>query len=427
MLQKARLIVSFIAYVFKRIGELAWESIENRYRQIQFASQPPLTDHGEMRNIVVVGASYAGYHAARVIASSLPPNSPYRVVIIEPHSHFHFTWVLPRFCVVEQEHKAFIPYGPYLKGAPEGRVRWVHERVARVDRDSVWLEKSHDQIPYAFLVIASGAGAAEGLPSRVAADTKAEGMALLKDMQRNIKGAQHLVVVGGGAAGVELAADAKQKYPEKHVTLVHSRKAVMHRFGPELQAAALKGLENLGVVTILQERSASGSIVEGQITLQSGKRLQCDFLVNCTGQSPSSSFMAGLAPEAILPTGTIRVRPTLQIQDEKLPNVYVCGDVAAVGIDNPNARSAMRQGAVVGLNVVRAATGGSPTKTYKPFWGEGVIKLTLGLDKSISHVSDGKTELWWQSKERNLDLMSALGWRHLGAKPFDDDDDESEK
>lgn len=89
--------------------------------------------------------------------------------------------------------------------------------------------------------------------------------------------------------------------------------------------------------------------------------------------------MAGLAPEAISPTGTIRVNPTLQIRDEKLPNVYVCGDVAAVGIDNPNARSAMRQGMVVGLNVVRAATGSSPTKTYEPFWGEGVIKLTLGL------------------------------------------------
>lgn len=89
--------------------------------------------------------------------------------------------------------------------------------------------------------------------------------------------------------------------------------------------------------------------------------------------------MAGLAPEAISPTGTIRVKPTLQIQNAKLSNVYVCGDVADVGIDNPNARSAMRQAMVVGLNVVRAATGGSPNKTYKPFWGEGVIKLTLGL------------------------------------------------
>ncbi|KAK7992787.1 hypothetical protein PG996_012186 [Apiospora saccharicola] len=423
MLRKAGLTASFISHVFQILGELACDSIENIYRQIQSVSQPPLTNHDDIRNIVIIGASYAGYHAAQVIASNLPPKSPYRVVIIEPHSHFHFTWVLPRFCVVEhQEHKAFIPYGPYLKGSPEARVRWVHERVAQVGRNSVRLAESQEQIPYAFLVVATGSGAADGLPSRVAADTKADGMALLQDMQRNIKQAQHLVVVGGGAAGVELAADAKQRYPEKHVTLVHSRKVVMHRFGPELQAAALQGLEDLGVEVILQERTTSSSIVEGQVTLQSGRRIECDFLVNCTGQKPSSSILAGLAPGAISPTGTVRVKPTLQIQDEKLPNVYVCGDVAEVGIDNPNARSAMRQGMVVGLNIVRAATGGSPTKTYKPFWGEGVIKLTLGLDKSISHVSDGKTELCWHSKERNLALMSAGAWKRLGAKPFEDHD-----
>ncbi|KAK7932457.1 hypothetical protein PG985_003169 [Apiospora marii] len=408
MLQKAGLIASFFAHVFHLLGELAWDSVENEYRQIQSASRPPPTKHDEIQNIVIIGASYAGYHAARVIASNLPPKSPYRVVIIEPHSHFHFTWVLPRFCVVEQEHKAFIPYGPYLKGSPEGRVRWVHERVAQVSRDSVWLEKSQEQIPYAFLVVATGSGATDGLPSRVAADTKAGGMALMQNMQRNIKQAQHLIVVGGGAAGVELAADAKQRYPEKHVTLVHSRKAVMHRFGPELQAAALRGLEDLGVETVLQERTASSSIV------------------NCTGQKASSSIMAELAPEAISPTGTIRVKPTLQIQDAELSNVYVCGDVADVGINNPNARSATRQAMVVGLNVVRAATGGSPTKTYKPFWGEGVIKLTLGLDKSISHVGDGDTELWWHSKERNLALMSAGAWKRLGAKPCEDNY-ESEK
>ncbi|KAK8044609.1 hypothetical protein PG993_004633 [Apiospora rasikravindrae] len=422
MLQKAGLIASFVAYAFNLLGELAWGSIETKYRQIQFLSRPPLTEHGEIRNIVIIGASYAGYYTARAIASNLPPKSPYRVVIIEPHSHFHFTWVLPRCCVVDQEHKAFIPYGPFLKGAPEGRVRWVRDRVAKVDRDGVWLEKSREQVPYAFLVIATGAGAAEGLPSRVAADSKAEGVALLQEMQRNIRQAHRLVVVGGGAAGVELAADAKHKYPEKHITLVHSRKALMHRFGPGLQAAALQGLEDLGVETILQERTATSSIVEGHINLQSGRRIECDLLVNCTGQKPTSSFMAGLAPEAISPTGTIRTKPTLQIQDEKLPNVYVCGDVAAVGIDNPNARSAIRQGMVVGYNVVREATGGSPTRTYNPFWGEGVIKLTLGLDKSISHVSDGKTELWWQSKETNRELMFAEAWKHLSVKPFEDGD-----
>lgn len=280
MFRKSALIASFIVHVLGFVGEAAWETVVIKFRQIALLSRTPrFPELDEPRNIVIIGASFAGYYAAQVIASKLPPNSPYRVVIIEPHSHFHFTWVLPRFCVVDQEQKAFIPYGPLLKGAPEGRVRWVRERVAKVNRNGVWLEKSREQIPYDFLVVATGSGAAAGLPSRVPVDTKEEGTALLQDMQHNIKQAQHLVVVGGGAAGVELATDVKHMYPGKFVTLVHSRKAVMHRFGPELQAAALQGLKDLGIETVLHERTASSNIVDGQITLQSGRRIRCDFLV----------------------------------------------------------------------------------------------------------------------------------------------------
>lgn len=35
--------------------------------------------------------------------------------------------------------------------------------------------------------------------------------------------AKNIAVIGGGAVGVELATDIKSYYPEKSVTLVHSR------------------------------------------------------------------------------------------------------------------------------------------------------------------------------------------------------------
>jgi apoptosis-inducing factor 2 len=73
------------------------------------------------------------------------------------------------------------------------------------------------------------------------------------------------------------------------------------------------------------------------------------------------------------------VKPSLQILDDLLPNVYICGDVAEAGTRNPNARAAMRQATIVADNVVSAATGRSPNFIYQPRWAEGVIKLTLGL------------------------------------------------
>ena len=264
----------FACRLFAKVLGVYWSFFFRNHKPRRLTA-PEKTD--KPRNIVIVGASFAGYHAARIIALDLPPDSPYRVVVIEPNSHFNFTWVLPRLCVVEggHEHKAFIPYGPHLGGAP---VEWVRDRVVEVGRESVRLGGG-EEIPYEFLILATGSGAADALPSRVGATDKVEGTRLLRGMQQKIKSAERLLFIGGGAVGVEIAADAKSLYPEKSVTLVHSRDGVMHRFGPELQAEALKGLQKLGVEVILSDRLAEEDEAKGVATLKSGKTVAYDCLV----------------------------------------------------------------------------------------------------------------------------------------------------
>lgn len=240
----------------------------------------PASDAPRSRNIVVVGAAFAGYHSARLIAEALPRGSPFKVVVVEPNTHYNFTWVLPRFCVVPgHENKAFIPYGGYLSAVAEGSVQWIRDRVVSVGRTSLSLRDSPDELPFDFLVLATGATVPEGLPSRVGAETKTEGMALLKAVQDRIQAAATIVVGGGGAAGVELATDAKSLYPEKTVVLVHSRKAVMNRFGPSLQTAALEGLEQLGVEVVLGEKVVSKQPEQRSVTLSSGRKIECDYFV----------------------------------------------------------------------------------------------------------------------------------------------------
>lgn len=289
MFEKPLLVINGIGFGLSTILSLLRHSLSFRLkllRHFMSPSSPSSSSSSEKpRNIVIVGASIAGYTAARTIAQYLLPNSPYRVVVVEPRDHFHFTWVLPRFCVAEgHEHKAFIPYGGYLPPgsleADGGKVAWIRDRVARIERDAVTLEGSGEHIPYEFLVVATGSGATDSLPSRVPASDKEEGLALLRHMQRRIKEAKDLVVVGGGAAGVELATDAKSKYPEKNVTLVHSRSAVMHRFGPRLQAAALDGIKELGIEVVMGDRVVNEDKEKGVAVLKSGKEIVCDFLVS---------------------------------------------------------------------------------------------------------------------------------------------------
>lgn len=235
---------------------------------------------GDKQNIVVIGASFAGYRAARLMAALLPADSPYKVVVIEPHSHFHFTWVLPRFCVTGEPYKAFIPYGGFLAGSPPGRIQWIQGRVAKLHTDRVCLEKDGQEIPYEFLLIATGGATTTGLPSRVDSDQRESGLWQLEAMQEKIRGAKSIVVVGGGAAGYELATDAKHAYSDKDVTIVHSRDSVLNRFGPKLRQAAAATLNDLGVNVILEERLLTDEIIDGTIELSSGRKVLTDLVVS---------------------------------------------------------------------------------------------------------------------------------------------------
>lgn len=284
MLEKTKLYTKIVGYALLFLWtevRLAVRATIVRRQALWLGSS---TAEERTRNIVIVGASFAGYRVAHVIARSLPPRSPYRVIVVEPNSHFQFTWVLPRFCVVKgHEHKAFVPYGGYMAGAPEGSYRWIKDKVADIDQATVKLQDSDEAIPYEILVVATGSGVRDGLPSRVNATDKLDGMKLLQGMQNRIEAARTVVVAGGGAAGVEVATDAKALYPDKHIILIHSRAAVMHRFGQGLQAAAREGLERLGVELVLQDRVVNEDATSRAVALQSGRIITCDLFVCVPG------------------------------------------------------------------------------------------------------------------------------------------------
>ncbi|MCO5550072.1 hypothetical protein L7F22_003551 [Adiantum nelumboides] len=93
-------------------------------------------------------------------------------------------------------------------------------------------------------------------PLRTEARTKTEGMSWMRDIQARVKASQEIVLVGGGALGVEFATDIKSVYPDKKVTLIHSRKQLLPNFDEEVHKVALKRLQELGVDAVLGERLA---------------------------------------------------------------------------------------------------------------------------------------------------------------------------
>jgi NADH dehydrogenase FAD-containing subunit len=231
------------------------------------------------QNVVVIGGSYGGLWLAKQLANSLPTG--YRVVLIEKRSHFNFTWIFPRVSVVENhEHKAFVPYGPGLAGLPEGSLLFKRGVANSMDEKSVTLQDGAT-IEYKFLAIATGSTGAEPWGSDL--EDKREGIDAFQKMQNKIRAAKNLLVVGGGAVGVELAADVKDMYPEKTVTLVHSREKLLNSFGPKLHEYAMAELLESGVDVYLGERVTENFVdgVAGFVSLKSGVQVYFDLLVGC--------------------------------------------------------------------------------------------------------------------------------------------------
>jgi NADH dehydrogenase FAD-containing subunit len=182
-------------------------------------------------------------------------------------------------------------------------------RYSEGSEDVENLKETTEEIPYTYLVMATGVDSPNShtssngsvgptLPSRVGISDKAAGEARIRALQQAVSEAKTIVVAGGGAAGFEVATDAKDKYPDKRVVLVHSRKAVMHRFGPELQEMALGELERLGVEVILEERvlevKEKPDGVTRDVVIRSGKAIECDCYVSPSIPSQTTRYEANM-------------------------------------------------------------------------------------------------------------------------------------
>lgn len=69
-----------------------------------------------------------------------------------------------------------------------------------------------------------------------------------------VERSKKIVIIGGGAVGVQLSTDIKELFPEKEVTLVHSRKQLMNNFHHGLHELIEQRANQLGLKLVLGHR-----------------------------------------------------------------------------------------------------------------------------------------------------------------------------
>ncbi|EXJ77478.1 oxidoreductase [Capronia epimyces CBS 606.96] len=383
---------------------------------------------GDLKNVVVVGGSYVGRATAKELAQALP--STHRVLLVEPHSHFHHLFTFPRFAIVPgQEHKAFVPYSGLFSSLPnaanhavvQARVLSVHARHVNLDRE--W--QGSKQLPFEYLALATGTSLAE--PAGMKQDEKPPAVRYLQTHQEAVKRATSILIAGGGAVGVQMATDLKEYFPDKAVTLVQSRARVMPQFHPALHELISKRFDELGIDLITGTRIVvppTGFPNDGtpfQVQLTNGSTVPTELVILATGQRPNNGLVAGLEPShpgsLINPeNGFVRVRPTLQLLDLKYPHIFAVGDIADTGVQKA-ARPGIAQAAVLAKNVKALADGQEPTETYVR--NPAAIHLTLGMQYNVifrnPNEAEGQTQPTIVEKQDGREDMGVEGfWERQG-------------
>ncbi|RMZ80925.1 hypothetical protein DV737_g2721, partial [Chaetothyriales sp. CBS 132003] len=358
-----------------------------------------------VHNIVVIGGSYVGKAAAQKLAEVVPPT--HKVLLIEPHAHFHHIFTFPRFAVVPgHEHKAFIPYTNIFASTSNAhaivraRVLAIHPDTHTLTIDRPWLGST--KVPYEYVVIATGTSLTP--PSATNEEEKLPSVIYLRNHQDQIKRAKSILLAGGGAAGIQMATDIKEVYPDKEVTLVQSRERLMPKFDGQLHDLISARFRELGIKLVTGARviiPAQGFPTQAHpidVQLTNGTSIPTDFVILATGQKPNNDLVANLATKdkasLINPAnGMIRVRATLQVDDERYDNIFAVGDIADTGAHKA-ARPGIAQAEVVVKNVMALIQDQKPQARFEV--APAAIHMTLGLTYNVVFgnpaPSEGRTE-----------------------------------
>ncbi|KAJ0422221.1 hypothetical protein BJY00DRAFT_280437 [Aspergillus carlsbadensis] len=394
-----------------------------------------------LKNVIVVGGSYVGKATAQELARIIP--STHRVLLVEPHSHFHHLFAFPRFAILPgHEHKAFIPYTNLFTSLSaetktdnaviQARVLSVHAHHITLDRP--WPETSTPQIPFEYLVLATGTRLTA--PAGMRDNEKMASVTYLQNHQNEIKNAKSILIAGGGAVGVQMATDLKEVYPEKEVTVVQSRDVLMPQYHGALHNLIKGRFDELGVKFITGSRIAiptNGFPVETpfEVQLTNGTTLpsKYDFVILATGQTPNTELLHSLPTSTSTSTsppssssesesllnpsnGFIRIRPTLQFQNESYPHLFAVGDIADTGLRKA-ARPGAVQAGVVARNINALIRGNRDGLEEFPRQPAG-IHLSLGLKYNVvfrnPDEAAGQTEPTIIERDDGREDMGVEGW-----------------
>ncbi|MEU4693432.1 FAD/NAD(P)-binding oxidoreductase [Actinoplanes sp. NPDC023714] len=323
-------------------------------------------------NVVVVGGGYGGIAVAKALDDIAD------VTLVEPRAMFvHNVAALRATVDPAWQDKIFFPYGGLLTG---GRV--IQSRAVHVTGDGVRLS-SGEVLPADYVVLATGSSGP--FPAKI--DDPVRAVARLEQLRDNLVRASHVLLLGAGAVGLEMAGEIAAAWPGKAVTVVDpGREPLGGRFPDEFRSLVRRQLEafpvrmRLGTSLRTQPEPAPGSLRPFTVTTDDGDIIAADLWLPCFGGRVNTDYLDATLAAARQPDGRLAVTPHLNIPGHD--RVFAIGDVTAVP-ELKMARNAGMHAGVVAANIRSLIGGGVAVAEHHP--APDAIVLPLGPDGGATY------------------------------------------
>jgi apoptosis-inducing factor 2 len=320
---------------------------------------------GKRPTVVVLGGGYGGINAAKALDDVAD------VTLVDPKDAFVHNVASWR-ALVEPEwlDRIFLPYEHLLANGT-----FVRDRAVEVAGRRVTLASGTDLEPD-YLILATGSS--YPFPAKTDEPDSETARTRLREAHASLLGAQRVLLIGAGPAGLELAGEIKAFFPDKRVTIADISPDVLQGpYDQGLRDELRHQLDALGVElrlgSPLRDLPAAPPATPASIelTTESGEKLSADIWYRCFGVTAHTEYLrAGLAG-ARDDAGYVRVDEHLRVAGHE--RIFALGDIADA--DRDMAGIAGAEAKVVVANV-RAMIAGGELTSYERY--PTAIAIPLG-------------------------------------------------
>lgn len=369
-------------------------------------------EHTDKKRVVIVGGGLGGLELAFKLVGS-----DFQVVLVDKNNYHQFPPLIYQVASAGLEPSSIsFPFRRLFQGQKDFFFRMAE--VKAVDAAGKKIATSVGDIHYDYLVLAAGArtnffGNKEIEAATLPMKSVSEAMQLRNTILRNLEKAEteedpvrrqalmNIVVVGGGASGVEIAgavAEMKKNilardYPDldasqMHIYLVNAGKRLLAAMDPVSSARAERDLKELHV-HIRQPQFAT-EYRDGILKTSAGLEIPARTVIWVSGICANT--IEGLPAESIGHAGRILTDRFCRVKG--VQNVFAIGDQSLIEGDedyplgHPQlAQVAMQQAKTVAENL-KAAQKGLAEKPFK-YRNLGVM-ATIGRNHAVAEIGGRK-------------------------------------